>query len=258
MLAVCDREQPVGVVTQFGGQTPLRLARAIEEGGYRILGTPHEAIDLAEDRERFGLLAEELGVRCPPWAIVSDVAGGARRGRRDRLPGARAPLVRARRSRDAHLLRRRRSSRPRWRRCTGTVLLDRFVENAIELDVDALCDGEEVYIAAVMQHVEEAGVHSGDSACVLPAPSLTLAAALEVEHVVKRLGPALGVVGILNVQLAIADSTVYVLEVEPARVAHGAVREQGDRRQPRRRRVPARRRRDAARARPPGAAPDAR
>jgi len=98
---------------------------------------------------------------------------------------------------------------------THSVLLDRFVENAIELDVDALCDGEEVYIAAVMQHVEEAGIHSGDSACVLPAPSLTLAAALEVERVVKRLGPALGVVGILNVQLAIADSTVYVLEVNP-------------------------------------------
>ena len=97
----------------------------------------------------------------------------------------------------------------------GNVLLDRFVENAIELDVDALCDGDDVYIAAVMQHVEEAGVHSGDSACVLPAPSLTLAAALEVEHVVKRLGPALGVVGLLNVQIAIADSTVYVLEVNP-------------------------------------------
>src|ERR671914_172359 len=93
----------------------------------------------------------------------------------------------------------------------GPVLLDRFVENAIELDVDALCDGEDVYIAAVMQHVEEAGVHSGDSARVLPAPSLTLAAALEVEHVVKRLGPALGVVGLLNVQLAIADGTAAVL-----------------------------------------------
>jgi carbamoyl-phosphate synthase large subunit len=97
----------------------------------------------------------------------------------------------------------------------GAVLLDRFIEHAIELDVDALCDGDEVYIAAVMQHVEEAGIHSGDSACVLPAPSLTLAAALEVEHVVKRLGPALGVVGLLNVQLAIADSAVYVLEVNP-------------------------------------------
>ena len=98
---------------------------------------------------------------------------------------------------------------------SGPVLVDRFVENAIEIDVDALCDGEEVFIGAVMQHVEEAGVHSGDSSCVLPAQSLTLANALEVEHVVKRLGPALGVVGLLNVQLAIADSTVYVLEANP-------------------------------------------
>jgi carbamoyl-phosphate synthase large subunit len=98
---------------------------------------------------------------------------------------------------------------------SGPVLVDRFVENAIEIDVDALCDGEEVFIGAVMQHVEEAGVHSGDSSCVLPAQSLTLSNALEVEHIVKRLGPALGVVGLLNVQLAIADSTVYVLEANP-------------------------------------------
>src|SRR5204862_3630826 len=98
---------------------------------------------------------------------------------------------------------------------SGSVLVDRFVENAVEIDVDALCDGEDVFIAAVMQHVEEAGVHSGDSACVLPAQSLTLSNALEVEHVVKRLGPALGVVGLLNIQLAVADSTVYVLEANP-------------------------------------------
>src|SRR6186713_735238 len=214
VLAVCDREQPVGVVTQFGGQTPLRLARAIEEAGYRILGTPHEAIDLAEDRERFGLLADELGVRCPPWAIASDVAEAL-----TAAEGIGYPLL----VRPSYVLGGR-----AMRICydpdqleaamaavQGTVLLDRFVENAIELDVDALCDGTDVYIAAVMQHVEEAGVHSGDSACVLPAPSLTLAAALEVEHVVRRLGPALGVVGILNVQLAIADSTVYVLEANP-------------------------------------------
>ena len=98
---------------------------------------------------------------------------------------------------------------------SGSVLVDRFVENAVEIDVDALCDGEDVFIAAVMQHVEEAGVHSGDSSCVLPAQSLTLANALEVEHIVKRLAPALGVVGPLNIQLAIADSTVYVLEANP-------------------------------------------
>ena len=136
----------------------------------------------------------------------------------------------------------------------GSVLVDRFVENAIEIDVDALCDGEEVYIAAVMQHVEEAGVHSGDSACVLPAQSLTLANALEVEHVVKRLGPALGVVGLLNVQLAIADSTVYVLEANPRASRTVPFASQGDRDQPRRGRLQARRRRDARRPRAAAAA----
>jgi len=215
VLAVCDREQPIGVVTQFGGQTPLRLARHIEDAGYRILGTPHEAIDLAEDRERFGSLARDLGVRCPPWATVSDLAEALTAVEEIEYPvlvrpsyvlGGRAMRI----CYDAEQLEAAMATvhgRP--------VLLDRFVEHAIELDVDALCDGREVYIAAVMQHVEEAGVHSGDSACVLPAPSLTLAAALEVERVVKLLGPALGVVGLLNVQLAIADSTVYVLEVNP-------------------------------------------
>ncbi len=214
VLAVCDREQPLGVVTQFGGQTPLRLARHIEEAGYRILGTPHAAIDLAEDRERFGSLVEELGVHCPPWAIASNaeeaVAAAEEIGypvlvRPSYVLGGRAMRV----CYDDDQLRAGMAA------VHGPILLDRFVEHAIELDVDALCDGDDVYIAAVMQHVEEAGVHSGDSACVLPAPSLTLAAALEVERIVKRLGPALGVVGLLNVQLAIADNMVYVLEANP-------------------------------------------
>jgi carbamoyl-phosphate synthase large subunit len=214
VLAVCDRERPVGVVTQFGGQTPLRLAKSIEEAGYSILGTPHAAIDLAENRERFGSLAQELGIRCPPWAIVStseearaaaDDVGYPVLVRPSYVLGGRAMRI----CYDEGQL------EAAMQAVRGPVLLDRFVEHAIELDVDALCDGEDVYIAAVMQHVEEAGVHSGDSACVLPAPSLTLSAALEVEHIVKRLGPALGVVGLLNIQLAIADSTVYVLEANP-------------------------------------------
>jgi carbamoyl-phosphate synthase large subunit len=214
VLEICDRERPEGVVTQFGGQTPLKLARAIEAGGHRILGTPHAAIDLAEDRERFGSLVRQLGVRCPPWAIV-DGAGEALAAAADigypvlvrpsYVLGGRAMRI----CYDGPQLEAAMAA------VRGPVLIDRFLEHAIELDVDALCDGEEVYLAAVMQHVEEAGVHSGDSACVLPAPSLTLAAALEVEHVVKRLGPALGVVGLLNVQLAIADGTVYVLEANP-------------------------------------------
>jgi carbamoyl-phosphate synthase large subunit len=214
VLAVCDRERPVGVVTQFGGQTPLRLARHIEEAGYRILGTPHAAIDLAEDRERFGSLVEELGVHCPPWAIASSADEALVAARTIGYPVLVRPsyVLGGRAMRICYDEGQLDSAMAAVR---GSVLLDRFVENAIELDVDVLCDGEEVYIAAVMQHVEEAGIHSGDSACVLPAPSLTLAAALEVEHVVKRLGPALGVVGLLNVQLAIADGIAYVLEANP-------------------------------------------
>jgi carbamoyl-phosphate synthase large subunit len=222
VLAVCERERPEGVVTQFGGQTPLKLARAIEEAGFRILGTPHDAIDLAEDRERFGSLVRDLGVRCPPWAIVSSPSEALAAAEDIGYPvlvrpsyvlGGRAMRV----CYDGRELERAMEmvQGPGSPGAHDSVLIDRFVEHAIELDVDALCDGRDVYIAAVMQHVEEAGVHSGDSACVLPAPSLTLAAALEVEHVVKRLGPALGVVGLLNVQLAIADGTVYVLEANP-------------------------------------------
>ena len=214
VLAVLDREQPVGVVTQFGGQTPLRLASWIEGAGYKIMGTPHAAIDLAEDRERFGALARELGVRCPPWATVdgleearaaADEIGYPVLVRPSYVLGGRAMRVCYE---DEGL-------EEAMAAVSGPVLVDRFIENAIEIDVDALCDGEEVFIGAVMQHVEEAGVHSGDSACVLPAQSLTLANALEVEHVVRRLGPALGVVGLLNIQLAVADSTVYVLEANP-------------------------------------------
>jgi carbamoyl-phosphate synthase large subunit len=214
VLSVLKREQPVGVVTQFGGQTPLRLARAIEAAGFRILGTQHEAIDLAEDRERFGALLDRLGVECPPWGMAASpdeaVAVAERVGypvlvRPSYVLGGRAMRV----CYDADTVRGAVAA------AEGQVLVDRFVEGAVEIDVDALCDGHETYVGAVMQHVEEAGVHSGDSACVLPAPSLTAAAQREIEAIVRRLGPALGVVGLLNVQLAVADETVYVLEANP-------------------------------------------
>ncbi len=214
VLAVLDREQPLGVVTQFGGQTPLRLARWIEGAGYRIMGTPHAAIDLAEDRQRFGALAAEIGVRCPPWAIVEGAAQAL-----DAAAAIGYPVL----MRPSYVLGGRamricyddESLESAMSAVSGAVLVDRFVESAIEIDVDALCDGESVYIGAVMQHVEEAGVHSGDSACVLPAPSLTMTDAAEIVDIVRRLGPALGVVGLLNVQLAVADDGVYVLEANP-------------------------------------------
>jgi len=215
VLAVCEREQPEGVVIQFGGQTPLRLARALEEAGVPILGTPFEAIDLAEDRQRFAALLDELGIRCPEWAIVGDWHEAAEAAERIGYPVLVRPsyVLGGRAMRICYGPDDVRAALEK--QLYGAVLVDRFVENAVEIDVDALCDGRETFVAAVMQHVEEAGVHSGDSACVLPAPSLDAQAELEIRQIVSRLGPALGTVGLLNVQLAVADGEVFVLEANP-------------------------------------------
>src|SRR5262249_20130559 len=194
VLAVCEREQPAGVVIQFGGQTPLKLARSIEAAGFRVLGTPYEAVDLAEDRERFAALCDGLGIKVPEWGMAASADEAVEVAERVGYPvlvrpsyvlGGRSMRVcyDAADVRDATL------------RVPGSLLVDRFLENAIEIDVDALCDGTSTFVAAVMQHVEEAGVHSGDSSCVLPAPSLTRSERRAVAHAVRRLGPELGVVG---------------------------------------------------------------
>jgi carbamoyl-phosphate synthase large subunit len=206
VLAVCEREEPVGVVVQFGGQTPLKLARELERAGYPLLGTPFDAVDLAEDRERFAALLGEHGIRCPDWGTATTSGEAAAVAERIGYPVLVRPsyVLGGRSMRVCY-------SRDDLGLVTGSTLIDRFVEDAVEFDVDALCDGRETYVAAVMQHVEEAGVHSGDSSCVLPAPAATA----EVAEVVRRLGPALGVVGLLNVQLALAGGQLYVLEANP-------------------------------------------
>ncbi len=214
VLEVCERERPVGVVIQFGGQTPLKLARPLEQAGFRILGTPFEAVDLAEDRERFAALAQRLGLQCPAWGIAENATDAVAVAE-----GIGYPVL----VRPSYVLGGRAMRvcftpddvTAAFDAAHGRVLIDRFLENAIEIDVDALCDGEETYVGGVMQHVEEAGVHSGDSACVLPAPSLTPQQSADIDAAVRRVGPALGVVGLLNVQLAISEREVYVLEVNP-------------------------------------------
>jgi carbamoyl-phosphate synthase large subunit len=210
---ICRRERPLGVLVQFGGQTPLRLAREIVAEGHPILGTPFDAVDLAEDRERFAALCDRLAIAVPPWGVASHAGEAIDVAERIGYPVLVRPsyVLGGRSMRvcyDPETV-----AAAAW--LGGRVLVDRFLEGALELDVDALCDGEETYVAAVMQHVEEAGVHSGDSSCVLPPVSLPEETVARVREVVHRLAPALGVVGLLNVQLALVDGELYVLEANP-------------------------------------------
>ena len=210
VLEICEREHPAGVVIQFGGQTPLKLARVLEQAGQRILGTAFEAVDLAEDRERFAALCGELGITVPPWGMAASVESAVAIAEQIGYP----VLVRPSYVLGGRNMRVCYSAAEVALSATGG-LVDRFLEGATELDVDALCDGEDTFVAAVMEHVEEAGVHSGDSSCVLPAVSLDAETLAEVEGTVRRLAPALGVVGLVNVQLALHEGRVYVLEANP-------------------------------------------
>ena len=214
VLAICERERPAGIVAQFGGQTPLALAPVLADAGYRILGTQPEAIERAEDRERFACLLDRLGLGCPEWrsarsaeeaVAAADAIGYPVLVRPSYVLGGRAMRI-CYSGRDVE---------DAMRGAADGALVDRFLENAVEVDVDCLVDGENVYVAAVMEHVEEAGVHSGDSSCVLPPPSLEPDAAAEIAAIMCTLGPAVGAVGLLNVQLAVSGGDVYVLEANP-------------------------------------------
>ena len=219
VLAICDLEQPDGVLVQFGGQTPLNLARALEAAGVPIWGTSPETIDLAEDRERFGALLRRLDIPQPEAGIAHTLAEAegiaARIGypvlvRPSYVLGGRAmAIVFGQGDLDGYL-REAAAAAP-----GKPILVDAYLEDAVEVDVDALCDGERVVIGGVMQHIEEAGVHSGDSAMVLP-PYRTSAYHLGViRDYTEQIGLALGVRGLMNVQYAIKDDVVHVLEVNP-------------------------------------------
>ncbi|MGH7535227.1 MAG: carbamoyl-phosphate synthase large subunit, partial [Gemmatimonadales bacterium] len=219
VLEIVHIERPIGVVVQLGGQTPLRLARALEAEGVPILGTSPEAIDLAEDRGRFEALARELGVAQPPSGMAASVqeavAVAASVGypvlvRPSYVLGGRAmEIVYDDASLRSYFTRAARVSPDH------PVLIDRFLEDAFEADVDAIADGTRCVIGGVMQHIEDAGVHSGDSACVLPPYLLTEPQVDEMRQRTRAFALRLGVVGLLNVQFAIKNGIVYVLEVNP-------------------------------------------
>ncbi|HXN37792.1 MAG TPA: carbamoyl-phosphate synthase large subunit, partial [Solirubrobacteraceae bacterium] len=221
-----------GVIVQFGGQTPLKLAAGLVDAGVPLLGTSVDAIDLAEDRARFGALLADLGYKAPPYATAgslqqalkcADVVGFPLIVRPSYVLGGRAMEIVYAHDGLADYLRREvlgaglghDATRPQSPEGSPSIFLDRFLEHAIELDVDALCDGTDVWVGGIMQHVEEAGVHSGDSACVLPPHSLGPSMLEQVRQATRDIALAIGVVGLLNVQYAVHHGELYVIEANP-------------------------------------------
>jgi len=227
VMGVIDLERPEGVIVQFGGQTPLRLAQPLADAGVRLLGTPVESIHLAEDRPSFGTVLADLGLRSPPYATAESASEALEAAGKVGYPllvrpsyvlGGRAMEICYSRAALAGYLERAGSAAGGSPGGNGArlIYLDRFLENAIEVDVDALCDGHEVRIGAIMQHVEEAGVHSGDSACVIPAMSLGPEMLRQVEYATEAIAVRLGVVGLINIQFAVyGDEELHVIEANP-------------------------------------------
>ncbi len=220
VLRIVEIEKPHGVIVQYGGQTPLSLALPLQAHGVPILGTSPDSIDLAEDRERFGALLKELGIPAPQWGTARSLEDARRVAgaigypvlvRPSYVLGGRAMFITHDESLLAETMRLAVAASP-----NHPVLLDRFLEDAFEVDVDAISDGERVVIAGILQHIEEAGVHSGDSACVMPPYHEVVIGHLDrIREYTVKLARALRVRGLMNVQYAIKDDVVYVLEVNP-------------------------------------------
>ncbi len=208
-----------GVIVQFGGQTPLNLANALHDAGVPILGTPPDAIDLAEDRDRFGELLERLDIPSPAHGMARDADEATAIAQQITYPVVVRPSYvlggRAMAVVDDEAALRNYMSEAVSVSADRPILIDRFLEDAYEVDVDAICDGERVVIGGVMQHIEEAGIHSGDSACVLPPYKISQYHLNIIREYTEKLGLALGVRGLMNVQYAVKDDVVYVLEVNP-------------------------------------------
>ncbi len=222
VMAIVREERPVGVIVQFGGQTPLKLAVPLARAGVPILGTSADAIDRAEDRERFDEILGKLGLRRPRGGIANGVQDAFAVAERIGFPvvvrpsyvlGGRAmEIVHSKEDLAAYMDRALEAVDGAQ---AQTILVDEFLQDAIEVDVDAVCDGERVVIGGLMQHIEEAGVHSGDSAMVLPAHALPADVVAAIRSSTRALALELGVVGLMNVQFAVRGSAVYVIEVNP-------------------------------------------
>src|SRR5437588_161946 len=219
VLEILAKERPEGVIVQFGGQTPLKLSRALEAAGAPIIGTSPDSIDIAEDRERFQALVRNLGLKQPANATARTEEHAARLAREVGFPLiVRPSYVLGGRAMEVVF------NEDDLRAYMGNavqvsndspVLLDRFLDVAIEVDVDAVCDGEDVLIGGIMEHIEQAGVHSGDSGCSLPPATLTRETQTALREQTRKLARALNVIGLMNVQFAIQSGVIYVLEVNP-------------------------------------------
>jgi carbamoyl-phosphate synthase large subunit len=219
VLEIVRKENPMGVIVQYGGQTPLKLARDLEAAGVPIIGTSPDSIDLAEDRERFQKLLQRIGLRQPPNRTASSIEAAVKGAEEIGYPlVVRPSYVLGGRAMDVvhseEELRRYMTMAVKVSN-DSPVLLDRFLDHAIEVDVDAICDGEDVLIGGIMEHIEQAGVHSGDSACSIPPFSLSQEIQDELRRQIRLMALELRVIGLMNTQFAIRGDEVFVLEVNP-------------------------------------------